>query len=102
MSEDGAWGRHQGGAGLSCAVSAAAGGLLARRISVRPIAAGWCVQGDRLEPLVFARGGHAERQARSLARGFARLGRDAQVNVHDARDRLAGCISYFGVAAGCR
>lgn len=89
-------------AGLSCAVSVTGGDLRARLISVRPAAGGWCVQGERLEPLMFARGGHAERQARSLARGFARLGRDAQVNVHDTRGRLAGCISYFGVAADWR
>lgn len=71
-------------------------GIVASLITVRPLTSGWCVQGEDLEPLHFARGGPAERQARRLARGFARLGRDARVSVYDARDRLAGCITYFG------
>ena len=87
------WGKS----GLPTAWSSAGEGVVASLINVRPLVGGWwCVHGEDLEPLVFARGGHAERQARSLARGFARLGRDARVNVYDARDRLAGCISYFG------
>lgn len=81
---------------LPIAWSPAGEGVVASLINVRPFIGGWCVQGEDLEPLVFARGGHAERQARCLARGFARLGRDARVNVYDACDRLAGCINYFG------
>lgn len=87
----GPWRRSE----LPRAWSSAGEGTVASLITIRPLAGGWCVQGEDLEPLVFARGGHAERQARSLAKGFARLGHDARVNVYDARDRLAGCINYF-------
>lgn len=84
---------------LPIAWSSAGEGVIASLINVRPLLGGWCVQGENLEPLVFARGGHAERQARSLAKSFARLGRDARVNVYDTHNRLAGCISYYGEMA---
>ncbi|WP_068875712.1 MULTISPECIES: hypothetical protein [unclassified Phenylobacterium] len=65
--------------------------------SVRPLrSGGWRLQGDEMETVVFNRGGHAERQARALAQGVARLGRDAKVNVYDAGDRLVGSIRYYG------
>lgn len=83
------------GAGLPQAWSAAGEGVVAQLFSVRPCPTGWRVQGEGLEPLVFARGGHAERQARRLAKGVARLGRDAKVNVYDARGELAGAISFY-------
>jgi hypothetical protein len=70
--------------------------VVARLFSVRPLGGGWRLQSDGLEPIVFASGGHAERQARRLAACIAQLGRDARVNVYDARDELTGSISYFG------
>jgi hypothetical protein len=67
--------------------------------TVRPAAGGWRLQGEDLEDTLFANGAEAERQARRLALGVARVGRDAKVNVHDARDVLVGAVSYFGCEA---
>ena len=62
---------------------------------VRACPMGWRLEGEGFEPVVFARGGDAERQGRRVAKSVARLGRDAKVNVYDARDRLAGAITYY-------
>jgi hypothetical protein len=67
--------------------------------TVRPAAEGWRVLGGDVEDVVFESGAQAERQARRLALAVARLGRDAKVNVYDARDVLVGAISYFGCEA---
>ena len=87
------------GAGLPPAWSPAGDHAPARVFSVRPLADGWCVQGDGVEPLLFRRGGHAEHQARALAEAFARLGHNARITVYDRRNRLAGAIDYFGGTA---
>lgn len=62
---------------------------------VRACPMGWRLEGEGFEPVVFARGGDAERQGRRVAKSVARLGRDAKVNVYDARDQLAGAITYY-------
>ncbi|HEY0648082.1 hypothetical protein [Phenylobacterium sp.] len=87
------------GGDLPAAWSSEGEGFVASLFSVRPLGSGWRLQSDGLEPIVFARGGHAERQARRLAACIARLGRDARVNVYDAHDQLTGSISYFGCRA---
>jgi hypothetical protein len=71
-------------------------------LTVRPEGVAWCVEGDQLEALLFTRARHAEREARRLAQGVAVTGRDAKVNVHDGRGRLAVAVTYFGDADASR
>lgn len=70
-------------------------GIVACLFIVRRSGAQWRLDGEGLEPTVFVRGGDAERQARRLAKGVARYGCDARVNIYDARGELAGAITYY-------
>ena len=65
-------------------------------LCVRRLGAGWCVEGEGLERLVFRAGSQAERQARGLARAFACCGGDTCVRVHDAQGLLVSIIRYYG------
>lgn len=93
---------------LPSAWSSAGSEGVAFLLVVCALGAGWRLDGEGLQPVVFARGGDAERQGRRLARSVARLGRDAKVNVYDASGQLAGAITYYacrkppGRDAACR
>ena len=66
------------------------------QVCVRRLDAGWCVEGDGFERLMFRAGSQAERQARGLARGFACCGCDTCVRVLDAQGLLVATIRYYG------
>ena len=64
-------------------------------ILVEPVAGGWCVScRGSCEVLMFLSGGHAEAQARSLARCLALIGQDALVEIYDRQNDLAGLARY--------
>jgi hypothetical protein len=64
-----------------------------KTVRVLPLGGGWIIDHDgALEPLVFRRGGEAERSARRLARGMADSGDWAQVVVHDLRGVVVGSV----------
>lgn len=93
---------------LPSAWSSAGSEGVAFLLVVCALGSGWRLDGEGFQPVVFARGGDAERQGRRLARSVARLGRDAKVNVYDASGQLAGAITYYacrkppGRNAACR
>lgn len=65
-------------------------------LTVRPMAAGWFVEGSqRLETLAFFSGAKAEAQAHALAKCMADLGRDARVLVQDRAEQIIGSTRYF-------
>jgi hypothetical protein len=92
-------GRNPRGGHLPLAWSGAGVEGVACLFTVRSCGAGWRLEGEGLESMVFAHGGDAERQGRRVAKSVARLGRDAKVNVYDAGDRLVGAISYYACRA---
>lgn len=65
-----------------------------RIIWVSPLADGWTVRCAELEPLVFRSGRRAEEQAKALAVCLAKLGRAAQVRIHDRAMNLVGARDY--------
>lgn len=71
-------------------------GMRDMRLHVRPMAAGWRVDVDRCEPMVFLSGAAAEAGANALAARLAGAGNDAQVVVHDRTLQVVGTRRYFG------
>lgn len=59
-------------------------------ITVRPVAGGWRVALDDLQPLMFLSGRKAEQHARILAAHLAEIGDRAQVMIHDRASVLVG------------
>jgi len=68
----------------------------AMRLDVRPVDAGWRVDVDRCEPLMFSSGAAAEAGAHALAARMAKAGSDVQVIVHDRMLQVVGTRRYFG------
>lgn len=64
-------------------------------INVRAVPDGWIVEGGGPAPLVFRRGGEAERCAHQLGAQRARTGADAEVRVHDRTGALVGRSLYL-------
>lgn len=75
------------------------GGGVPQLIAVRACGAGWRIDGEPLEAILFTSGAAAERAARRLALAIACTGADAKVNVYDASDALVGCIQYYATLA---
>jgi hypothetical protein len=69
----------------------------AMRLDVRPIDAGWQVDVEHCESLVFSSGAAAEAGAHALAARLAGAGSDVQVVVHDRMLQIVGTRRYFGV-----
>lgn len=67
------------------------------RLDVRPMEAGWRVDVEHCEPLVFLSGAAAEAGAHALATRLATSGSDVRVVVHDRLSQVVGTRRYFGV-----
>jgi len=65
-----------------------------RIIWISPLAQGWTVSCDGLEPSIFPSGGRAEAQARRLALVLAKLGRAVQVRIQDRALNLVGTLLF--------
>ena len=68
----------------------------ALRLDVRPMDAGWRVDVEHCESLVFTSGAAAEAGAPALAARMAIAGSDVQVVVHDRLLQIVGTRRYFG------
>jgi hypothetical protein len=69
----------------------------ALRLDIRPMDAGWRVDVEHCELLVFSSGAAAEAGAHALAARMASAGSDVQVVVHDRMHQVVGTRRYFGV-----
>ncbi|MGH6910905.1 MAG: hypothetical protein ACREE0_17030 [Phenylobacterium sp.] len=67
------------------------------RLDVLPMDAGWRVDVERCESLMFSSGAAAEAGAHALATRLAVAGSDVQVVVHDRTFQVVGTRRYFGV-----
>lgn len=63
-------------------------------VSVAATNAGWLVQSDACEPVMFLSGGRAEAHARGLAAALARAGLAANLTVHDGKGREIARRAY--------
>ena len=69
-------------------------------ISVKAVPGGWAVQdGSAAAPLVFLRGGEAERKAHQLGAQWAEVCGEAEVRIHDRSGALVGRSLYFASQA---
>ena len=64
-------------------------------IVVAPIAGGWRVALDDLEPMMFLSGRRAEAHARALAKRLAVVGGEARLMIHDRSYALIGAQLYL-------
>lgn len=69
------------------------------RLDVLPIDAGWRVDVEHCEPLMFSSGAAAEAGAHALATRLAGAGSDVQVVVHDKMLQVVGTRHYYGAPA---
>lgn len=63
-------------------------------IRVGPAGGGWRMSCDYEEALMFRSGGHAEGEARRLARCLARLGHRGVIEIRDQADTVVGVIPF--------
>ncbi len=64
--------------------------MIEATISVIPVQAGWAVEADGGEPMVFLRGGRAEAHAQRLGLASWSAGVPARVLVHNRSGELVG------------
>ena len=59
-------------------------------ITVEPVAVGWRVALDDLQPLMFLSGAKAEQHAHGLAARLSRFGDVTRVTIHSPTDSVVG------------
>ena len=69
-----------------------------RIITVGPAAAGWTIQCEGLEGLMFHSGARAEERAKGLAACWSALGYEVHLSVKDRGGHVVGTGRYFGIA----
>ena len=66
-------------------------------ILVAPAGGGWRMSCDYEEALMFRTGGHAEGEARRLARCLAKMGQRGVIEIRDQTDAIVGVIPFRSI-----